>query len=95
MKKKRLVHFKKHPCDVYIGRPSKWGNPYPKEEGVRTRAEAIEAYRNYILSNPTLLADLRELEGKVLGCWCHPLPCHGDVLLELLDERRLNNLMDF
>jgi len=80
---------------VYIGRPSKWGNPYPKEEGVRTRAEAISAYRAYILSNEELLADLHELEGKVLGCWCYPKPCHGDVLLELLDERKRNKLMEF
>lgn len=95
MKKLRLVHFKRAPYDVYIGRPSKWGNPYPKEEGVRTRAEAINAYREYILANKELLADLHELEGKVLGCWCYPKSCHGDVLLELLEERKRNKLMEF
>lgn len=90
----RLVHFKKAPYDVYIGRPSKWGNPHPKEEGKRTRSEAIAAYKEYILSNPELLADLHELEGKTLGCWCYPQQCHGDVLLDLLEERRVNKLLE-
>ncbi len=49
-----------------------------------TREEVIEKYRNYLLSNPRLLSDLHELKGKVLGCWCKPLACHGDVIIEIL-----------
>lgn len=79
------MHCKKEPFDVYIGRPSKWGNPY--QIGVHgTREEVIQKYREMILGNEKLLAALPELRGKVLGCWCSPLACHGDVLVELVDE---------
>lgn len=71
--------------DIYIGRPGKWGNPYViGKDG--TRLEVIEKYRRYILANKKLLDCLPELSGKVLGCWCKPLPCHGDVLAELTDR---------
>ena len=82
--KTTVVHCKKHPYDVYIGRPSKWGNPFAiGQDG--TRDEVIEKYRQYILASPELMADLEELKGKRLGCWCRPLPCHGDVLVELIN----------
>ena len=72
--------------DVYIGRPSKWGNPFViGRDG--TRADVIRKYEEYILSKPDLLADLHELRGKVLGCYCAPLPCHGDVLLRLANSK--------
>jgi hypothetical protein len=68
---------------VYIGRPSKWGNPF--EIGIDgTRQEVISKYRDYVLDTKALMDALLELEGKILGCWCHPLPCHGDVLVELV-----------
>lgn len=80
----KVVHCKKEPYDVYIGRPSKWGNPY--QIGPHgSREMVIERYRTYILTNTRLLADLNELKGKTLGCWCHPQGCHGDVLAELAD----------
>jgi hypothetical protein len=60
-----------------------------------TRAEVIAKYREYLLNSPELLEQLPELQGKVLACWCTPKPCHGDVLLELLDERRFNKLVSF
>ena len=68
---------------VVIGRPSKWGNPF-KIGRDGTREEVVVAYRDYIARRPDLLAALPELRGKVLGCWCKPAACHGDVLLELL-----------
>lgn len=78
----KVVHCKKEKYDVYIGRPSKWGNPFIiGRDG--TREEVIEKYREYIMQRPDLLSDLHELKGKVLGCWCKPKPCHGDVLVEL------------
>jgi hypothetical protein len=70
---------------VYIGRPSKWGNPWPIT-ATRTRAEAIAKYETWIQTQPTLLAALPELKGKVLGCWCRPHACHGDVLARLADN---------
>lgn len=71
--------------DVYIARPSMWGNPFKISDGY-TREECIEKYRDYVLSSPELMARLPELKGKVLGCWCKPLPCHGDILIELIDS---------
>ena len=83
----KVVHCEHEKYDVYIGRPSKWGNPFSEgKDG--TRAEVIEKYREYIMSNKELLDQLDELEGKVLGCWCKPLPCHGDVFVELIMQRR-------
>lgn len=71
--------------DVYIGRPSKWGNPYVVgRDG--TREEVIQKYREYIKDQPELLEQLEELRGKTLGCFCKPLSCHGDVLIELLEQ---------
>lgn len=89
-----VVHCKRAAYDVYIGRPSIWGNPFTHivdrqtkaEFIVATREEAISRYRDYIEKSPQLLLRLIELKGKVLGCWCSPLPCHGDVLLELINK---------
>ena len=78
----RVVHCKRAPFDIYIGRPSKWGNPC--EIGKHgTREEVVAMYRNYLLTSPELLAALPELRGKVLGCWCAPKTCHGDILVEM------------
>jgi len=78
-----VVHCKKERYDIYIGRPSQWGNPFSiGRDG--DRAEVIRKYREWILTKPELLADLPTLKDKVLGCWCKPLTCHGDVLVELV-----------
>jgi len=76
---------------IYVGRPSKWGNPY--QIGIRgTREDVIQLYRedieDAIACNPYFL---EELKGRDLVCWCHnwdgqgvnPNYCHADVLLEL------------
>jgi hypothetical protein len=78
----KVVHCKREPYDVYIGRPSKWGNPFTiGKDG--DRDEVIRKYREWIVKQPHLLASLGELRGKVIACWCAPLACHGDVLLEM------------
>jgi hypothetical protein len=72
--------------DVYIGRGSKWGNPFVIDiHG--TRAEVIAMYDEWIRTQPQLMAALPELKGKVLGCYCAPKRCHGEVLIELLKEQ--------
>lgn len=87
----KVVHCRKAPHDIYIGRPSKWGNPFSHRPGtiarfrVKTREEAVSAYKRWLLDNPGLLAEVESLRGKVLGCWCKPLACHGDILAELAD----------
>ena len=81
-----VVCCKKEPYDVYIGRPSKWGNPFKiGKDG--SRQEVIHKYRIWILANPQLVKQIHsELRGKTLGCWCKPEACHGDVLAELADK---------
>jgi hypothetical protein len=69
---------------IYIGRPSEWGNPFVIGlDG--DRAAVIERFRRYarirLSEEPTWLEPLR---GKDLVCWCAPLPCHGDVIVEML-----------
>jgi len=73
------------PDAVYVGRPSKWGNPFIiGKDG--NRDEVIIAYMSWFTLNKTLRNDLHELKGKDLVCWCAPLPCHADVLLELANK---------
>lgn len=79
--------------DVYIGRASPrkslehsiWANPFRiGRDG--DREEVIEKYRNWIVDQPGLLAQLSDLKGKRLACWCYPDACHGQVLVELMKE---------
>jgi hypothetical protein len=78
---------------VYIGRAcfgrprSKWANPFViGKDG--TRKEVIAKYRSWILKQPKLLADLHELDDKVLGCWCGNKSCHGQVLIDLREQQK-------
>lgn len=90
----RVVHCKRSPYDVYIGREmpglaaSPWANPFHiGPDG--TRDQVIARYGEWVREQPDLMARLPELKDKVLGCWCFPLACHGQVLLELLKEEGL------
>lgn len=75
---------------VYIGRGSMWGNPFIiGRDG--TREEVIEKFEQWIKEDeePRAIAInsmIKELKGKRLGCWCKPLPCHGDILARMADE---------
>jgi len=72
------------PGAVYIGRGSKWGNPYViGYDGNRT-----EVMQKYAVNMPTELitAAVVELRGKDLVCFCAPLPCHGDILLKIANS---------
>ncbi len=81
-----VVHCKHARHDVYIGRPSKWGNPFQiGRDG--DRAQVIARYERWLADQPALLAELGSLAGKTLGCWCAPAACHGDVLARLAAER--------
>tara|TARA_B100001964_G_C14130469_1_gene552621 strand:- start:243 stop:473 length:231 start_codon:yes stop_codon:yes gene_type:complete len=72
------------PNTVYVGRPSKWGNPFNIDES-RSREKAVEEYNNYIKKNiASGKIDITELKGKNLACFCRlDQPCHADVLLKL------------
>ena len=72
--------------DVYIGRPSKWGNPFViGKDG--NREQVVKLYKEWILTQSDLLKDLHELKGKRIACFCKPLKCHGDILAELADKQ--------
>lgn len=74
------------PNDVYIGRPSKWGNPFViGRDG--DRHEVIVKYRKWLKSQPKMMAMARkELKGRDLSCYCAPQECHGDVLIKIANR---------
>ena len=81
-----VVNCRTAKFDVYIGRPSKWGNPF--HIGLDgSREDVIRLFKYQIASNPEYIRDVRiELKDKILGCWCAPLPCHGDILAIIADS---------
>lgn len=74
----------KIPYDVYVGRGTPWGNPYPVSEG--SRESVIRRYEEYLRKNGELISQLDELQGLVLACSCAPRPCHGDILAAFADS---------
>lgn len=65
---------------VYVGRPTRWGNPFVVgRDGVE--GECARRYRAYLWSNAELLRALPELFERDLECWCAPKACHADALL--------------
>lgn len=82
----KVVHCRSTLYDVYIGRPSKWGNPFViGRDG--SRDDVIRKYKAWLESQPQLVTQVRsELRGKVLGCWCAPMPCHGDILAAIANQ---------
>jgi ribonuclease HI len=91
-----LVEWTKNKNHIYIGCnlsyvrgavASKWKNPYREKKSVETD-ESLQKYEEYIKNNKNLYNCLDELDGKILGCWCKPKPCHGDILIKLLNEKK-------
>lgn len=88
-----VKHIKKKtgaPNELYIGRGSKWGNPFKVGKDY-TRAEVIHNYMEWLFADEQLhlrqAIDAGELDDKVLLCFCHPKPCHGDILAQLANAR--------
>lgn len=68
---------------IYVGRPTKWGNPYPIGREF-TRKQTVELYYHWLTKNEkSPIKDIEELRGKDLVCWCSPKPCHADILLQM------------
>ncbi|MDF3308734.1 DUF4326 domain-containing protein [Rhodococcus sp. T2V] len=87
IQRKRTKDWRMPEGAVYVGRPSRWGNPYVGT----SRADAVALFEDMLRRAPvgdtgrTVYESIRHhLRGKDLVCWC-PLdePCHADVLLEL------------
>lgn len=98
IQRQRTKGWRMPPDARYVGRPTRWGNPYrigdpdPMLVGrVLDAAGAVRMFRWYLASNPQLVADAqRELAGHALACWCElvdkdgtPVPCHADVWLRV------------
>ena len=86
-----VVNIRNQHCDVYIGRGSPFGNMFRiGQDG--NREQVIELYRQKItkrmLSDEVFADQVLSLRGKRLGCFCKPLACHGDVLVELIEGRK-------
>jgi Domain of unknown function (DUF4326) len=76
-------------CDVYVGRPSVWGNRVSEVRREGERDKAIEQYREWLYAPEQAAfreAVQKHLRGQVLGCWCAPKPCHADLLAELANS---------
>jgi hypothetical protein len=77
----------------YPKESSIWANPF-KINKETTRQQVLDKYKEYITNklneNPKLITELLKLKGKKLGCWCYPEPCHGNILLELIDKYTIN-----
>lgn len=99
---KNLHEWCKNKNNAYIGRRgvvfidgvryplenSIWCNPFKISDQL-DREECIEKYREYIvdkIEKENLVPELLSLKDKILGCWCSPEPCHGDVLIELIQQ---------
>jgi hypothetical protein len=83
IQRKRVRGWRMPPNTVYVGRPTRWGNPYPKYW-----FDSLSFYREWlkfqISDNPDFL---KPLEGKDLACWCPPADkCHADIILEVLQD---------
>ena len=84
----RVVNKHYEAFDVYIGRGSIWGNKFIiGKHG--TREEVIEKYDKWIRKRRKAMKQLHRLVGMRLGCYCKPKPCHGDVLIKIMQEKGL------
>lgn len=85
--KTEVVNKRKFPYNVYIGRPSEFGNPFEiGPDG--DRDEVISKFESYFLRKINSSIDFRNkvqsLRGKILGCFCKPKKCHGDIIVQWL-----------
>tara|TARA_B100000686_G_scaffold321503_1_gene374238 strand:+ start:1444 stop:1785 length:342 start_codon:yes stop_codon:yes gene_type:complete len=68
------------PTDIYVGRPTEWGNPFKVGSGSTGRGDAIRAFAEWLLDEPALIEKAKkELRGKRLVCWCAPERCHAEI----------------
>lgn len=72
----------------YPPQDSKFANPF-KAKNIGKDCDIIEMYKDYIcqeIEDGRITVDeLQALKGKTLGCWCWPNPCHGDIILQILE----------
>lgn len=93
----KVVNKYKEDFDIYIGRGSKWGNPFSVNAdkskydvlSCDTLDESLDKYGDHlwemIKDGRVTKEELRDLQGKKLGCFCKPKPCHGDVIIKAVE----------
>lgn len=85
--------------DPRCNEESPWANPFQLQAEDERRV-VIELFERHLRSRLVgqfgdgWKRDLLALDGKVLGCWCHPKPCHGDVLVKLIEELKAERPRD-
>jgi len=87
-----IVNLRKETCDVLCDRRSLFGNPYNHETLGITRDESCELYGEYFkkkLRNPEFRDKVLALKGKRLGCWCVPLRCHLQWIVDYLEHEAI------
>jgi hypothetical protein len=91
IQRQRTKGYRTPPNTVYVGRSTRWGNPYIVGNGA-TAAQCVALYRllwtEFLDREPDARERLkRNLGGKNLSCWCAlDKPCHADVLLEMANR---------
>lgn len=88
-----VVNIRRNKYDVYIGRAGHgqdgyFGNPFSiYRDGGRERVIVLfkEYFYKRLKSDPIFATKIQELKGKILGCFCSPKKCHGDVIAEYLN----------
>lgn len=85
----KVVNVRTDSYDIFIGRPSKWGNPFViGKDG--NRGEVVKKYETHFLAalqkGDITIEELRDLDGKTLGCFCKPEMCHGDIIAKVAEE---------
>ena len=99
IQRKRVAGWRMPANTVYVGRPTKWGNPFPvtppsqRNHGLEDEWYVQDALASFCFwiqeeEQAELRADIRqELKGKNLACWCKEgMPCHADLLLEIAND---------
>lgn len=89
-----VVSISKSAYDVYIGRAGKghdgyFGNPFKLDDESK-RVEVLKKYEQYFYDrlekDPEFKARVHTLKGRILGCFCKPLLCHGDIIVDYLEN---------
>lgn len=89
----KVVNLRKEKHTVYIGRGSIFGNPFVIGRN-GSRNNVIKKYENWIKQNlwkGTKLTKRGQAiynlpENAILGCFCKPKACHGDIIIKIWEE---------
>jgi len=93
-KSTKLVNIRRYGREgvTKIDRSTIFGNPFvlKKDGGEYTREESVEEYEKWfydkIETDEKFKKSVEDLQGEVMGCWCKPKECHGDVILNYINQ---------